>query len=314
MPETLPSKQDVSGAGDAMNGNSSPLKFSTVAANAAPFLFVLLWSTGFLGAKFGLPYAEPLTFLTVRMILVVPLLVVIAVLSGVAMLSPTQIGHSAVAGALVHGLYLGGVFVSIGLGIPAGLSALITGLQPILTATLANRWLGERVTPVQWGGLVLGLIGVALVLHDRPMTGQAGWGWLASFVALFAITFGALYQKRYCGQIDWRVGNIFQYAAAGVMFGLGALFFETRVIQWTPPFFFALGWLVLVLSIGAIAILYWLIRHAAATKVASFFYLVPATTAILAYFLFGEKLDWLSIVGMIGCAVGVVLVNIKPRA
>jgi drug/metabolite transporter (DMT)-like permease len=297
-----------------MNTPDHSKSIETLAANAAPFLFVLLWSTGFLGAKFGLPYAEPLTFLTVRMILVVPILIVVAVLSGVEWLSPRQIGHSAVAGMLVHGLYLGGVFVSIGLGIPAGLSALITGLQPILTATIANRWLGERVTPLQWGGLVLGLVGVALVLHDRPMAGQAGWGWLASFVALFAITFGALYQKRYCGPIDWRVGNIFQYTAAGLMFGLGALMFETRVIDWQPPFFFALGWLTLVLSIGAIAILYWLIRHSAATKVASFFYLVPATTAIFAFFLFGEKLDGLSILGMVGCAAGVVLVNIRPKA
>ncbi|TAK49173.1 MAG: DMT family transporter [Xanthobacteraceae bacterium] len=286
----------------------------TLAANAAPFLFVFLWSTGFLGAKFGLPYAEPMTFLTIRMLLIVPLLIVIALVSGVALISPREIGHSAVVGALVHGLYLGGVFVSIGLGIPAGLSALITGMQPILTATIANRWLGERVSGVQWIGLALGLVGVALVLHNRPMTGQAGWGWLASFVALFAITIGALYQKRFGGRIDWRIGNIFQYSSAGVMFAIGAMLFETRAVQWTPPFIFALGWLTLALSLGAITLLYWLIRHSAATKVASFFYLVPATTAVLAFLLFDEKLDLLSIAGMVGCATGVVLVNLKRDA
>lgn len=283
-------------------------------ARLAPFLFVLLWSTGFIGAKYGLPYAEPLTFLTTRMTAIVPILIVIAFVSGVAMISARDIFHSVVAGVLVHGLYLGGVFVSISLGIPAGLSALITGLQPILTATLANRWLGERVTPIQWGGLALGLIGVALVLHDRPMVGPATLGWLASFVALFAITVGALYQKKYCGGIDWRIGNIFQYSAAGIVFALGALMFETRVIQWTMPFVLAMLWLTLVLSLGTIALLYWLIRRSAATQVASFFYLVPATTAVFAFLLFDERLDVLSMLGIAGCAAGVFLVNWKRAA
>lgn len=283
-------------------------------ARLAPFLFVLLWSTGFIGAKYGLPYAEPLTFLTTRMTAIVPILIGIAIVSGVAMISARDIFHSVVAGVLVHGLYLGGVFVSISLGIPAGLSALITGLQPILTATLANRWLGERVTPIQWGGLALGLIGVALVLHDRPMVGAATLGWLASFVALFAITVGALYQKKYCGGIDWRIGNIFQYSAAGIVFALGALMFETRVIQWTMPFVLAMLWLTLVLSLGTIALLYWLIRRSAATQVASFFYLVPATTAVFAFLLFDERLDLLSMLGIAGCAAGVFLVNWKRAA
>lgn len=286
----------------------------TLIARLAPFLFVLLWSTGFIGAKYGLPYAEPLTFLTTRMTAIVPILIGIAIVSGVAMISARDIFHSVVAGVLVHGLYLGGVFVSISLGIPAGLSALITGLQPILTATLANRWLGERVTPIQWGGLALGLIGVALVLHDRPMVGAATLGWLASFVALFAITVGALYQKKYCGGIDWRIGNIFQYSAAGIVFALGALMFETRVIQWTMPFVLAMLWLTLVLSLGTIALLYWLIRRSAATQVASFFYLVPATTAVFAFLLFDERLDLLSMLGIAGCAAGVFLVNWKRAA
>jgi drug/metabolite transporter (DMT)-like permease len=231
-----------------------------------------------------------------------------------AMIGPRDVMHSAVAGILVHGLYLGGVFVSISLGIPAGLSALIPGLQPILTATIANRWLGERVSAVQWAGLALGLIGVVLVLHNRPMAGPATWGWLASFVALLGITVGSLYQKKYCGRIDWRVGNIFQYAAAGLVYGAVAFLFETRVIQWTPTFVLAMTYLTLVLSVGTVALLYWLIRRSAATEVASLFYLVPAVTAILAFLLFGEKLDALSILGMIGCAAGVFLVNWKHAA
>lgn len=280
-------------------------------ARLAPFVFVVLWSTGFIGAKYGLPYAEPLTFLGLRMLLVVPIMIAIALASGMAMIGARDLLHSAVAGILVHGFYLGGVFVSISLGIPAGLSALLPGLQPILTATIANRWLGERVSAVQWAGLALGLIGVALVLHNRPMSGQVSWGWLASFIALLGITVGSLYQKRYCGRIDWRVGNIFQYAAAGLVYGVAAYLFETRAIQWTPTFVLAVTYLTLVLSVGTVALLYWLIRRSAATEVASLFYLVPAVTAILAFLLFGEKLDALSILGMIGCAAGVFLVNWK---
>ena len=130
----------------------------------------------------------------------------------------TGIAHSVVAGILVHGFYLGGTAIAIAHSIPAGLSALIPGLQPILTSTLANRWLGERVTPLQWGGLLLGLAGVVLILHNRPMSGEAGWGWLASGVSLVSITLGTLYQRRYCSQIDWRAGNLVQYIAVAIFF------------------------------------------------------------------------------------------------
>lgn len=278
-------------------------------ARIAPVLFVLLWSTGFIGAKYGLPYAEPMTFLLLRMAVVVALLAALAVATRPRLLKAEEIGHSVVAGILVHGFYLGGVFTAIGLGLPAGLAALIAGLQPILTATLANRWLGERVGPLQWAGLALGFVGVVLVLHDRPMGGAASGGWIAAFVSLFAITLGTLYQKKFCSRIDWRSGNLVQYAAAGVLFAAGALLFETRTVQWTLPFVLALAWLCVVLSVGAVALLYWLIRHTAATRVASIFYLVPAVTALFAYVLFGERLDALSIAGMVLCAAGVVLAN-----
>ncbi len=188
------------------------------------------------------------------------------------------IGHSIVAGLLVHGFYLGGTAVAISHSIPAGLSALIPGLQPILTSTLANRWLGERVTPLQWTGLLLGLAGVVLILHDRPMSGEAGWGWLASGVSLVSITLGTLYQRRYCNAIDWRAGNLVQYIAVTMFFGLGAWLFENNVVHWTAEFVLALSWLAVVLSIGSIGLLYWLIRRSAATSVASLFYLVPAVT------------------------------------
>ena len=214
------------------------------------------------------------------------------------------------AGAMVHGLYLGGVFISISQGVPAGISALIPGLQPLLTSTIANRFMGERVTRLQWTGLVLGLIGVLLVLHDRSVSGSGTWlGWGASLVSLLGITFGTLYQKRYCGPIDWRTGNIVQYVAAGSLFWIGAFAFETRVIHWSGALVFAMAWLVLVMSVGAVALMYWLIRRSAATGFASLFYLVPAVTALFAFVLFGEKLDAVSVVGIVVCAVGVVMAN-----
>jgi drug/metabolite transporter (DMT)-like permease len=219
------------------------------------------------------------------------------------------VGHSIVAGLLVHGFYLGGTAVAISLSIPAGLSALMPGLQPILTSTIANRWLGERVSPLQWTGLLLGLGGVVLILHDRPLTGQAGWGWLASVVSLVSITLGTLYQRRFCGGIDWRAGNLVQYLAVTALFTAGAFLFETREVHWTAEFMLSVAWLAVVLSIGSIGLLYWLIRRSAATSVASLFYLVPAVTSAMAYVLFGEKLDSIALAGMAACAAAVFVVN-----
>ena len=284
-------------------------QFDKFAARAAPAIFVVLWSTGFVGTKYVIHNADPLTYLAIRMALVVVLMALICVIARPAWLDAREIGHSIIAGILVHGFYLGGTAVAISLSIPAGLSALMPGLQPLLTSTLANRWLGERVTPLQWSGLALGLVGVALILHGRPMGGQAGWGWIASVVSLVSITLGTLYQRRYCSRIDWRSGNLVQYIAATVFFTAGAFLFESRTVHWTAEFILALGWLVVVLSIGSIGLLYWLIRHQAATSVASLFYLVPAVTSVMAYFLFDERLDAVAIGGMIACAAAVFLVN-----
>jgi drug/metabolite transporter (DMT)-like permease len=286
------------------------MNLSRAAIAAAPLIFVFLWSTGFIGAKYGLPYIEPFTFLAVRMALVVVMHILLVWASGARWVSRREAGHSVVAGLLVHGMYLGGVFTAISQGVPAGISALIPGLQPILTSTIANRWLGERVTALQWFGLALGLAGVALVLHDRTLVGSGTvLGWVGSFVSLLGITLGTLYQKRYCGGIDWRSGNLVQYTAAGILFALCAFTFETRVIHWSGELVFALAWLVLVLSLGTVGLMYWIIRRSAAASFASLFYLVPAVTALMAYVLFGEKLDALSIAGMAVCAAGVVLVN-----
>jgi drug/metabolite transporter (DMT)-like permease len=286
------------------------MRLTKVAIAAAPVLFVLLWSSGFIGARYGLPYIEPMTFLTVRMMLVVLIFAAIALIARARWPSGIEIGHSLVAGALVHGIYLGGVFLAISKGVPTGISALIPGMQPILIATIANRWMGETVTRLQWLGLVLGLIGVVLVLHDRNILAASSTiGWIASFTSLIGISLGTLYQKRFCGAIDWRTGNLVQYLGAMVLFGLAAFAFETREIHWTDELVFALIWLVLVLSIAAIGLMYWLIRRWAATGFASLFYLVPAVTALWAFVLFAERLDALSIAGMVLCAVGVVLVK-----
>jgi drug/metabolite transporter (DMT)-like permease len=283
--------------------------FEETAARAAPAIFVVLWSTGFIATKYVINNADPLSYLAIRMAVVVGLMAVIAAIARPKWPDATGIFHSAVAGILVHGFYLGGTAVAIAHSIPAGLSALIPGLQPILTSTIANRWLGERVTPMQWAGLLLGLAGVVLILHNRPMSGDAGWGWLASGVSLVSITLGTLYQRRYCNAIDWRAGNFVQYVAVTVFFGVAAWLFENNVVHWTTEFVLALAWLAVVLSIGSIGLLYWLIRRSAATSVASLFYLVPAVTAIMAYALFGERLDAVAITGMVACAAAVFLVN-----
>jgi len=286
------------------------MPFTRLAIASAPMLFVLLWSTGFIGARYGLPYIEPMTFLAVRMGFVVALLVLIALISQARWPNAHESGHCIVVGLLVHGVYLGGVFTAIHEGVPVGISALMPGLQPLLTSTIANHFMGETVTRQQWLGLALGLIGVLLVLHDRNIVlAGSPLGWAASVASLFGITLGTLYQKRYCGAVDWRTGNLIQYVAAVVWFATFAFGTETRVIHWTGELIFAMAWLVLVLSIAAVALMYWLIRRSAATGFASLFYLVPAVTALLAYLLFGERLDVISILGIVFTAIGVVLAN-----
>ena len=276
-----------------------------------PALFVVLWSTGFIGARLGLPHAGPLTFLALRYGLAAALLVLVAL----ATRAPwprrlAEIGHYAAAGLLVHGVYLGGVFVGISLGVEAGVSALIVGLQPLLTAALAGVLLGERVTLRQWVGLGLGLLGVALVLARKRGQGPGdALGGLACVAALFGITLGTLYQKRFCAGMDLRTGNVVQFTAAGLATAPLALLFESARVDWDNRFVFALLWLVLVLSLGAVSLLYVLIRRGAASQVASLFFLVPPCTALIAWLLFGERLGPLALLGMALTAVGVALAS-----
>jgi drug/metabolite transporter (DMT)-like permease len=279
---------------------------------AMPFLFVLIWSTGFIVAKFGLPYAEPLTFLLLRfacvLIVLLPLVFVMR-----APWPHGRIAHIALAGVLVQAGYLGGVWCAIKLGMPAGLSALIVGLQPILTA-FAAPLVGESVRGRQWIGLVFGLCGVGLVVASKISLVGLSWPSIALCVfALLSITAGTLYQKRYCASFDLRTGTIIQFAASIVVVLPFAIAFEHLTpafdnVQWTPRFIGALLWAVLALSIGAIFLLFALIRKSAATQVTSLLYLTPPTTAVMAWIMFGEAFSIVGMAGMVLAVIGVALV------
>jgi drug/metabolite transporter (DMT)-like permease len=276
-----------------------------------PLLFVLLWSTGFIGAKYGLPYAEPLTFLVSRYVLVIVLMSVLALAMRAPWpASPREALHIGVTGLLVQALYLGGVFMSIHRGLPAGISALVVGMQPLLTAALAGALLGERVSARQWAGLALGFGGVALVVGSKAsvdgVDGDALVHMLVpALAALLGITAGTLYQKRFCPRFDLRTGSVMQFLPSLVVTLLVASQTETMEIEWTGDFVFALGWLVLVLSIGAISLLNLLIRSGSAVNVASLFYLTPPTTALIAWAMFDETLSALAIAGMAIAVAGV---------
>jgi drug/metabolite transporter (DMT)-like permease len=218
-----------------------------------------------------------------------------------------ELGHVAVAAWLVHGLYLGGVFVSIAGGMPAGTSAMLVGLQPILTVVLARAWLGERIAGRQSAGLVLGFGGVYLVVRHKIALDADPVTLLPIVVALAAISIGALYQKKFAAHVDLRSGAFVQFAACVVLYAPIVWWREPRPIAWTVEFAFALGWSVIVLSVGAVSLLYWMLRHGAAADVARLFYLVPPVTALMAYALFGERLDALAIAGMALICVGVAL-------
>ncbi|MDD3484169.1 DMT family transporter [Azovibrio restrictus] len=275
-----------------------------------PLLFVFLWSTGFVGAKFGLPYAEPLTFLLCRYALVVTLMLVIVGLTRAPWpREPRQWLHIGVSGVLVHGFYLAGVFMAIRHGLPAGLTALVVGMQPLLTALAAGGLLGEKVVPRQWLGLGLGFVGVGLVVSHKLGDGLGALSsqFLPALVALLGITVGTLYQKRFCARFDLRTGAVLQFVPAALLTLPVALATETMVVQWSGEFLFALFWLVLVLSIGAISLLNILIRQGSAVHVARLFYLTPPTTALIAWALFGETLGVLALVGMGLAVAGVYL-------
>ncbi|WP_455280664.1 DMT family transporter [Cupriavidus necator] len=297
---------------------------ATLWVAAMPWLFVLIWSTGFIVAKYGMPYAEPMTFLFLRFAGVLVLMVPFVVLARVPLpqlqnppagsaapmrrIDWRMVGHIAVAGLLLQAGYLGGVWAAIKLGMSAGVSALLVGMQPILTALIATR-MGERIRTRQWLGLLLGLAGVALVVANKLGTSGLSPASLAlAGGALLSITVGTVYQKHFCPVFDLRMGSVIQFAAAALACVPFMFLFETREVQWTAAMFGALAWSVVALSIGAISLLFLLIRRGAATKVSSLMYLTPPTTAVMAWLLFGERFPPLAAGGMVLAALGVALV------
>ena len=268
---------------------------------AAPVIFVLLWSTGFIGSKLGAPYIEPMVFLTVRFAAVLPVLFLLALaLSKSWPKTVPAILHCVIAGMLVHGIYLGGVFWAIKQGMPAGLSAIIVGLQPVLTALTAVLLLGETVLKKHWLSMAIGAAGLGLVVgpkFDLGGTGITPATIAATLAAAASISLGTVYQKRFAQQTDLLAATAWQYVGALIITAPLSLF-ESWRITWSGDLIFAMGWLVLVLSVGAILLLMLLIREGAVSQVASLFYLVPVATAIEGYFLFGETLSVIQIAGM----------------
>ncbi len=305
---------------------STPATSAPVPAAAAPnallspmpLFFVFLWSTGFIVAKLGLPYAPPLTFIVLRCLSVLAVLLPV-VLIWRAPWPRGQILHVAVAGLLLQAGYLGGVWAAINLGMPAGLTALIVGMQPILTAAAAPS-IGERVRPLQWLGLLLGLSGVALVVYAK--LGLAGVSPAALALCLFAllsITAGTMYQRRWCPRFDLRTGTAIQFGATLLVLIPLAILLEDldltfSTITWSGEFVFAWLWSVFALSIGATFLLFTLIRRSQATEVTSLMYLTPPTTAIMAWLLFGESFSLLGLAGMVVAVTGVAVVVKKPRS
>jgi len=277
-----------------------------------PLFFVLLWSTGFIAARYGLPYAPPLSFLILRCVGAVLILLPVVLLTR-APWPRGRIFHVALAGLLLQAGYLGGVWSAIKLGMPAGLSALIVGMQPILTA-FAAPLVGERVTPRQWLGLLLGLSGVALVVYARlSLEGLAPAAVGLCVLALLSITTGTLYQKRWCPQFDLRTGTVIQFSASALLLLPLAIAFEDFTpalvnIHWNVHFVGALLWSILALSIGAIFLLFRLISRNDATKVTSLLYLTPPTTAVMAWLMFGETLSAAGLAGMALAVAGVAFV------
>ncbi|MEO6929578.1 MAG: DMT family transporter [Casimicrobiaceae bacterium] len=269
-------------------------------------LFVVLWSTGFIAAKYGLPHATPFAFLFTRFCLVGALMAIVAAILRPAWPSRRDALHTVVVGLLIQGGYLGGVFFAISRGTSAGTSAMLVGLQPVLTVVLARGWLGERIVMRQWLGLVIWLAGVALVVGHKIDIGSVA-GIVALLVALVAISVGTLYQKHYCGRVDIRSGAVIQFGASALAYLPLVLFAEDARIEWTPAFMFAIGWSVIVLSAGANLLLFWLLRRGRAADVAALFFLVPAVTAMMAWGLFGEHLTAQAIGGMLLIATGVTL-------
>ena len=278
----------------------------------APSLFVVLWSTGYISARLGLPYAEAGTFLMMRFALAAIFMVGVVVVSRVPLpVSFREWAHCAVVGALVHGLYLYGGFASIQEGLTPTTIAVVVGMQPVITAVLIGPILGEAVNIRQWGGFLLGTVGVVLVIVANFASIGFGSGAPAVFLSILcvlSISVGTLYQKRFCASVDLRSGAMIQLIMAAVMMWGISSWFETGHVEWTGTFVFALMWSVLVLSVGAYTLLWWLVRRNAATNVVSLFFLMPPVTAVFDWLLFDQKVSLITLMGITIAVAGIAIV------
>ena len=299
-------------AGVAMQRDGS----LTMADRVAPVLFLIFWSSGFVAAKVGLEGAEPLTFLALRFAIVSALLVPAALLLGSRLpRDPRLILHVAMAGLIMQALYFGSSYMAFDAGGSAGGVALVLGMQPIVTACIVGPFLGERVSRRQWIGLALGFAGVILVLAEKLSAGvgtPAGIVW--SCAALVAITFGTLYQKRFCPSFDLLAGGAIQFTFAALAVGILAFMFEDMTVRWSQPFAWSLAYLVLVNSIVAIGLLSFMIRRGAASRVTALFFLVPPGAALVAWLVVDETLTPAGLLGMAIAAIGVMLVMRRAAA
>ena len=283
-------------------------------ARLAPYLFVFLWSTGFVGAKYGLPFADPFIFLSVRIFIAAGILFIAArILKAPIALTRSEITRSSLIGFFLHAFYLGGVFFAISKGVSAGVAAVITSLQPVFVSILAVKVLGEKLRWSQFAGLVTGLLGVVLVLGPTFDSSVSKIGIAGVFVALLGSTTATLMQKKFGAGIPMLAGTAYQYLAAGAVLGIGAVATGGTHIQFTPKFAAAMIWLIIALSVGAVLLLMRLLNSGSAASVSSLFYLVPPATALEAYILFGEKVNTQGFLGIGITALGVWLVIRKTN-
>ena len=292
-----------------MSGNDGVLGRGRGAAIGVSLGFVLVWSTGFIVARYGVPHAPALTFLALRFALTLLVLAPLIMVQQARWPSLREAAHLAVAGLLIHGIYLSGVWIAIEHGMPSAMSALIVNMQPILTAVWVA-WAGEQVTRRQWLGLSLGLVGVVLAVASKwTAEGVSVTNLLCCVASLAGITAGTLYQKRKVPTFDLRTGTFVQLAASLALVGPFALALESRPVMWNAELMLALAWAVLAISIGAVFLLFRLIERGSATSVTSLMYLVPPSTALMAWLLFDEAYGWWAAAGMAFAAAGVALVQ-----
>lgn len=281
-------------------------------ASILPLLFILMWSSGYVVGKLALPYAGPLTLLFLRFSVAAVVLLAIALVTRAPWPAGWKpVAHLVVVGLLMQALQFSGLYTGLKLGVSAGVSALIVGTMPLLTALGASVFLHEKISGRQWLGLAAGLDGVALVVADRIGNASlAGLG--AVSLALAGITLGTLYQKKYCADADLRTGGVIQLTVASIVALPLALVVEGFEVRWTPTLVLASGWLSIVNSIGAVSLLFLMMRRSEASKVASVFYLIPGTTALMGFAVLGETLGAVTLAGFMVTAGAVHVCTRKP--